>query len=85
MCDYKQKLFSSVCPPGSIKCDQVCIMEKPEITSCADCEPASREDDLDQDGWNNLCDNCDTIYDPAQRDRDGDGIADACENVFPGK
>ena len=80
-----QKFFSSVCPPGSIKCKHVCILIKPGITSCEDCVPASREDDLDKDGWNDLCDNCPTIYNPEQRDSNGNGVADACEDVFPGK
>ena len=83
-CEH-QKFFSSVCPPGSIKCNEVCILKKTGINSCEDCVPKSREDDLDQDGWNDLCDNCPTIYNPEQRDRDGDGTADACENTFPGK
>ena len=61
-------------------------MIRPGIDSCEDCKPRKGEDnDLDKDGWNNLCDNCDTIKNPEQRDTNGNGYGDACENTFRGK
>ena len=60
----------------------MCIVEKENIDNCDDCKPNAVYGDTDKDGWNNLCDSCPTITNPDQRDMDGDGSPDACENVF---
>ncbi len=36
--------------------------------------------DIDNDGWNDECDNCKFFYDQYQRDTDDDGIGDACND-----
>ena len=76
-CEH-QKTFSL----DFIECKSVFIKKKPGINSCDDCVPKNLEDDIDQDGWTNLCDNCQTIYNPAQRDKDLDGYGDECENII---
>lgn len=43
------------------------------------CECGVRETDLDFDGLPDCVDNCVEVFNPAQTDRDGDGIGDACD------
>jgi hypothetical protein len=38
------------------------------------------EVDSDNDGFNDLCDNCPVSYNPEQIDSDADGVGDACDN-----
>ena len=37
------------------------------------------ESDMDQDGVNDLCDNCPSVANPDQTDTDNDGMGDACD------
>jgi len=39
------------------------------------------EADMDQDGINDLCDNCPSAMNPDQTDTDNDGIGDACDEA----
>ena len=45
---------------------------------------SARANDSDQDGINNLEDNCGGVYNPDQTDSDGDLVGDACDQC-PGK
>ena len=45
-------------------------------------ESKSQNDDDDRDGVKNSLDNCQTEWNPIQRDDDGDGIGDICDNKY---
>jgi hypothetical protein len=40
--------------------------------------------DADEDGYPDAADDCPSVFDPQQRDADGDGIGDACESAGGG-
>lgn len=38
------------------------------------------QEDLDSDGWGNVCDNCPAVSNPSQKDTDGDEMGDECDD-----
>ena len=53
-----------------------------DISEVRDHYGLSAQQDTDDDNISNLCDNCPDIYNPDQADSDGDGIGDACSEVY---
>ena len=55
-----------------------------EAESCGDgyCQAAWCFVDSDNDGWDDMMDNCPDAYNPQQDDQDYDGAGDACDNCW---
>lgn len=63
--------FCCIEPGGEMWCSDDCV------TTCIPRE----ERDRDGDGWPDERDNCPEVYNPDQRDENGNGIGDACEGT----
>jgi hypothetical protein len=66
----------TVCRPSTGVCDE----EEVCTGSSANCPADVVHPDTDSDGYPDICDNCELVFNPTQPDGDSDGVGDDCDN-----